>query len=335
MAKNTPAHVAQKNEKDNVKVKNKPLKALLVFLVIIAVIAGGLYLAAKIFIKPPVVIPDDNDSVPSGTSDRESGIYNIMLVGQDKISESTDTMIMVSVDTVNKKVNLLSIPRDTMANSDRSNKKINAAYSIGGEKQLQEEVAGVTGIKFDRYVLVDLAGFVKLVDAIGGIDIDVKMKMDYDDPAQNLHIHIKKGMQHLDGQTALEFVRFRHDYVDGNLGRVNAQKQFIDAVIKKVLSPSTIGKIPTLVDIANKNLKTDMSLTELLWFANQIKGMNSEDFDTHLLPGREGYYTKLAYYFVLEDETLELVNEFFNPNPKTPIKKLDLRYIDPKKITWN
>ena len=147
----------------------------------------------------------------------------------------------MAVDTVNGYVYGVSIPRDSKAIIGGKAHKINYAYNKGGTKLLADTISEQLGIPVDYTVCVNLQGFTALVDAIGGVDFEVPINMDYDDPIQGLSIHFKKGMQHLSGADALRVVRFRHNndgtgYGSEDLGRMQTQQKFLKAVAKKMLS---------------------------------------------------------------------------------------------------
>ena len=142
------------------------------------------------------------------TKTRKKDCYTFLVMGMDDGNGNTDTIMAVTFDVKGKHVSVISIPRDTLVDVPRTIKKINA-YSTGGIEEVQKEVSGILGFPVDHYITVNLRGFKALVDAVGGVDFEVPINMNYDDPTQNLHIHLSKGMQHLDGEKALQLVRFR------------------------------------------------------------------------------------------------------------------------------
>ena len=189
---------------------------------------------------------------------------------------------------------------------------------------LYDEVESVTGIRPDKYVLVSVDAFVDIIDAIGGVEVDVPINMYYKDPTQNLTINIKKGLQVLDGYDSMGFMRYRATYADGDLGRIKVQHTFVEAVIKKMLTPSTFARIPEISEIILDNLETDLTLGNAIWLGKQMLTMNLEtDVNMHTLPGRADYYDGLSYYFSNEEESLLLINEYYNPYTD-PIEKLNL-----------
>lgn len=303
---------------------------------IILVIAAVIMVIAAVMInhiKPPEIELSPvfgsairDEKVASFGVSRRDGVFTMLIVGTDAASRSTDTIMLATFDTEQKKMNVLSIPRDTIVNVRRATKKINAAYAMsdGDIFALYDEVESVTGIRPDKYMLVTVDAFVDIIDAIGGVPVDVPINMHYEDPTQNLKIHINKGPQVLDGYDAMGFMRYRATYADGDLGRIKVQHTFIEAVIKKMLTPTTFARVPELSQIILDNLETDLTLGNGIWLGKQMLTMNlEEDITIATLPGYADYYDGLSYYFPQEEDVLALINESFNPYD-TPIEELDL-----------
>lgn len=336
--------------KSKKKKKNSKAKVLItVFLVLISI---GLVITALAFhyVRPPEAaapISKDNtkstkesdivadDKIKINDSERKPDFFNVLILGTDLNGYHTDSIMIASFDIKAKKVKVLSVPRDTMINVKRNNKKINAAYCVNGEPgnidELYEELESVLGFKPDKYVCVSTGGFVKMIDAIGGVEVDVKRDMKYDDPSQDLYIDIKKGLQTLNGYDSMCFMRYRYGYVEGDVGRVRAQHQFVKALMDKMLTPTTLSKLPELVDIISKNVKTDLSTGNMIWLGKEALSMNVEtDVQTFILPGEGQYYKHISYFIPYEHKTLALVNEHFNPYVD-PIE--DVNIIDFEKLS--
>ena len=315
----------------NIRLTNKTKLIISIALIVAAVIMIVAAVAIN-NIKPPDtsdardghIIRDEK--VSSIGIDRKEDFFTVLIVGIDAASNSTDTIMLAAFDNNIKKMSILSIPRDTITNSNRANKKINAAYVLGGKdiRALCKEVEGVTGIYPDKYALVSVEGFVDMIDAIGGVEVDVPIDMVYNDPTQDLTISIKKGLQTLNGYDAMGFMRYRATYAEGDIGRIKMQHTFVDALIKKMLTPATFAKVPSLAEIINDNVETDLSLGNEIWLGKQLLTMNLEqDVVITMLPGYANYYENLSYYFPDEAAILEIVNEHFNPYT-TPIEELDI-----------
>lgn len=245
----------------------------------------------------------------------KDNFYTFLVTGTDHEGNHTDTILLVSLDTAAMKVNVVSVPRDTQVDVPREHKKLNAAYAYGGTKELKRELESILGFVPHYYIRVDLEAFSKVVDAVGGVEFDVPQDMDYDDPGQDLYIHLVKGQQILDGDKALQLVRFR-GYVNADLGRMQIQQQFLKALAKKILSPSNIIKLNTFIDIFQQDIKTDISLRDLQWFAQQIIKINPEsDINMQTLPHSDegGNYLGVNYLFLLPEEVVKMVNRTVNP----------------------
>ena len=264
----------------------------------------------------------------------KDNFYTFLVTGIDNEGYHTDTIMVVSLDTAAKKVNVVSVPRDTQVDVDRDHKKINAAYAYGGTKELKRELESILGFVPHYYIRVDLEAFTKLVDAVGGVEFDVPQDMDYDDPSQDLYIHLIKGRQLLDGDQALQLVRFR-GYFNADLGRMQTQQEFLKALAKEVLTPASILKINTFVDIFQQNVKTDISLRDLQWFAQQSIKLNpATDITMQTLPYSDdgGSYLGVFYLFLSPEEVVSMVNKTINPYT-TDITLEDVNIIRLKDLT--
>lgn len=243
-----------------------------VLLAIIAVVLVG---------KAPVRNPDNLDRI--------SGRSTILLCGTDEDGTRTDTILLLTLDRSEGSLRLLSIPRDTYAPAYYV-PKINSAYGAvgGGEKgmeQLMEQVKNVVGFMPDAYALVDLTAFVEAVDLLGGLDFDVPMDMDYDDPTQDLYIHLQAGEQHLTGEQLMWVVRFRSGYANADIGRTEVQRAVVKAAMKQWMRPQTLAALPGLWKIYQENLTTDLSARNLVWMARVLlKGVGG-DIEANVLPG--------------------------------------------------
>ena len=273
--------------------------------------------------------PDDGykGELPTVSGDRKEGVYTFLLVGTDMDDGNTDTIMVVSYDTVNQDISIMSIPRDTMINESWDIKKINSVYSRTGSSidALSNRVKKLIGFKPDFYVKVDLEMFVKLVDLVEGVEFDVPQDMDYDDNWQDLHIHLKKGVQVLDGEKAMELVRFRR-YAEGDIKRVQVQQDFMKALIKECLSIKHWGKIKAYIDLAMDNIQTDLEFGSIVWFAGNVLGINGvpalnmDDVYTCTIPGdywgeawSRATSSMQSYVTIYPKQVVELVNERFNP----------------------
>lgn len=298
---------------------------------IILVVAALLMIIAAVTVdrvSPPDVVNDNpaDDVVSEVSAERRENFFTVLVVGIDAASNSTDTIMLAAFDIENKKMNMMSIPRDTITNTTRKVKKINAAY-ISHHKDitaLMDEVESVTGVYPDKYALVTVDSFSEIIDEIGGVEFDVPFNMIYNDPTQDLKINIKKGYQTLCGHDAMGLMRYRATYAEGDIGRIKMQQAFVGAVMDKMMTASTIPKIPEIAQIIFDNVETNLTLGNEVWIGKELVTMNrEEDIFMTTLPGVAGSYDGLSYYFPNEEEVLSIVNEKFNPY-MDPIEKLDL-----------
>ena len=261
---------------------------------------------------------DGQRVVPSGM-ERKEHFFTILLGGLDDENGGSDTNLLVALDAENKTINVASLPRDTLLDVSWSVKKLNNAYHHGGFSQTMSEVSRLLGIPVDYYVTVDLRAFVELVDEIGGVDFDIPVDMDYDDPYQDLQIHFEKGPRHLTGEEALQVVRWRQNndgtgYATADIGRIDTQQAFLTAMAQQTLQLSNWDKIPGMAEIFQKWVDTDLKLSYLIWIGEQALNIGSEGLTFHTLPGDgSGYYKGGSYYVLDPEATLEMVNTYFNP----------------------
>lgn len=226
---------------------------------------------------------------------------NIMVLGVDERADDvgrSDTLFVVTVDTNTKEVAMLSIPRDTRVKiPGHGYDKINHAYAEGGHKLSQQAVEGLLGIPIDHYIMINFNAFNKIVDAVGGVDIDVEKRMYYEDPydgKDGLVIDLRPGLQHMDGNTAIQYVRYRDE--EGDIGRVQRQQKFIRALMKEVASPSVIPRIPAIIQQVSAAVKTDMSTTDMLSLAKILNDAYKNGLKADMVPGKPAYISDISYW---------------------------------------
>ncbi len=272
-----------------------------------------------------------------GDGERKSADYwTVLIIGRDTGGGGlTDTLLLASYDVTNQKATVMSIPRDTMVNIPYDIKRINAVYNYyGGEERgiqhLYKEIAQLVGFEPDFQVVVEWDAVGEIVDAIGGVYFDVPQDMNYDDPYQDLHIHQAAGYRLLSGDDAMQVLRYRHDnrkngvmkgYPDGDLGRIKTQQAFLKAMVDQLLKPKNMTKVGPLIEAFNKNVETDMSFQNILWFGQQavMGGLNTENVNFVTMPNRAKYaYSRSvgnmqSYVVPNARELLDLVNNELSP----------------------
>lgn len=258
-------------------------------------------------------------NMPDGTIDEyvegldeaeKSRPYNILVLGIDVEAKLTDVMMLCHIDPVEKEADILSIPRDTRVKVNGRTMKINASFNHGGVEQVIKTVKNLTGLPIHHYILINTAAFRDTIDALGGVDFNVPQNMDYEDPIQDLYIHLKEGYQHLDGDKAEQLVRYRR-YPNGDIDRIKVQQEFMHAVIDQKLSAGYVLKIPEIYSIIAKNTNTDMLGKEMLSSGKQLLAIDKENFKSFTVPGNGTYIGEVSYYVHYEDELKALIEENF------------------------
>jgi LCP family protein required for cell wall assembly len=259
-----------------------------------AAIAGALFASSSLLDKPLEKAAEDGMLTAHDKS-------TIMIMGVDERDDDvgrSDTLMIATLDPKKDQAALLSIPRDTRVKiKGHGYDKINAAYAYGGHKLTQNTVEGLLGVPMDHYVLINIKAFTRIIDALGGIDINVEKRMHYEDPWDDdggLVINLFPGQQHMDGKTAVTYVRYRDE--EGDIGRIGRQQKFMKAVMDKVTSPSIITKLPSIIREIMSSVKTDLSFRQLLEFAGTLKEAQKNGLKTDMVPGKPLYIQGVSYW---------------------------------------
>lgn len=288
-----------------------------------------------------------------GDGERKSEDYwTVLILGRDTGGGgNTDTILLASYDVTNQKAAVMSIPRDTMVNVPWDIKRINAVYNYygGGErglKHLYKEISQLVGFEPDFQVVVEWEAVGEIVDAMGGVRFDVPQDMNYDDPYQDLHIHQTAGNRLLSGDDAMQVLRYRHDnrrngvtrgYPDGDLGRIKTQQAFLKAMVQQLLQVKNMTKIGQFIEVFKKNVETDMSFQNILWFAQSaaLGGLKMENVNFVTMPNRaKSVYSRSvknmqSYVVPNAKQLLELVNNELSPFTEIfTLKDLDIMSVN-------
>ncbi|MFC9706892.1 LCP family protein [Paenibacillus sp. NPDC056933] len=234
---------------------------------------------------------DQNAESPSTPFPKWDGKerVNILLLGGDSRGDDagrSDSVMVASIDPVSKKAHLFSVLRDTYVDIPGHGKsRLNAAFSYGGVDLTKQTVGNLLGIPIQHYVYTDFTGFMALVDAVGGIDIDVEKDMYYTSKADKhmYDIDLKKGLQHMDGKTALQYVRFRHD-ATSDFTRTERQRIFMTELAKKMQSTTSLFKIPEILEAIAPYVETDLGPTQMLKLASLGFDINVNEIDKQQIP---------------------------------------------------
>ncbi len=241
-----------------------------------------------------------------------SSRVNILLTGYDidhhNISR-TDTIMIVSFDTSTGDFNILSVPRDTRVEiPGRGKNRVNAAYAFGGIDLTIETLENFLQVPIDYYVNLDFQGFIDIVDAMGGVELEVEQRMWYTDEAGGLRIDISPGEQVLDGEKALDYVRYRHT-PRGDIDRVQRQQKFISAAIRQLMHPSRLTDMPEIISTSLDSVYTDIDYSDALPFLRVVAALDFEEIETAKLPGFPEDINGASYWIAAEEEKDEIVDE--------------------------
>lgn len=277
---------------------------VLVFCFIFAAAAGALLASSGLFDSEPknnrTVNRADRENKETAlikAKDKTTILVMGVDVREDDVGRS-DTLMIATVDPKLDRASLLSVPRDTRVRiTGYGYDKINAAYAFGGEPLSEKTVENLLGIDIDHYVIINTKSFVKIIDALGGLDIDVEKRMYYEDPWDDdggLIIDLYPGMQHMDGETAVTYVRYRDE--EGDIGRIHRQQKFMEACLDKIISPDIVTRIPAVVREITEAIDTDMTFRQLLEIAGALKAAQSNGLQTDMVPGYPLYIDGISYW---------------------------------------
>lgn len=305
---------------------------------LVIAISGGILYNTLIYQGPPKTTQTDKDKTQDKNNDEEDIDYvmsetqeamsqTVAIFGLDKTGVLTDVILVAHFDSETSEVKVIAIPRDTYVKWTESQRqllpsrnrwvkesKINEMSSYGGLDNIRgltiNQIERILGLRIDHYVLIDLAAFRKIVDAVGGVEVDVPQNMRYTDEAGGLYINLQAGKQLLDGKKAEQLVRFRQ-YGSGDLGRIQTQQLFLQAMAEKVLSPAMLRSFPTLITTLFTSVKTDVKLLEMPKYYPYIEDLHPSKIDFYNLPGSARRQNGISYFFVDIDETEQLVRDLF------------------------
>lgn len=225
----------------------------------------------------------------------------------------TDTMMLIKANFDTGELDLLSLPRDTRVLVRGKEDKLNHAHAYGGTDLTMKTVRDFTGLDVDYYVKVDYRAVKGIVEAIGGVELDVPINMKYRDPYSDppLNINIKKGLQVLDGDNAHDFLRFRSGYPEGDLGRIKAQQYFLKELMKQTLQPKNIFKLPKLIETYYDYVETNIPMSVMLKGALSGNKMDVENLNTNTIPGEDKRIGGLDYLIYNRVDTAVIIQEMF------------------------
>ena len=305
-------------------IKNHKI-ALLILAVFLATVGASYYIFHGLFESARPGVADATAEI-SNEKEPENKTINFLLLGVDERSGDvgrSDTIMMLSANLATKRIGLVSVPRDSRVDMIKyGSTKVNHAYAYGGITLAKQTIEKLLNVKADHYFVINFSAFKKIIDLLGGVDLDVEKDMYYRDDydgENGLVIDLQKGQQHLDAEKAIEYVRYRDE--EGDIGRVKRQQKFLNAVLAKFTSPSTILKIPSIIKEVRNSIQTDMSFADMVEYLSFLK--NGTDYKTtaFMVPGSPQMIDYLSYWIVnypkLYDE-LQAMNNFILDRENTP-----------------
>lgn len=257
--------------------------------------------------------------------------FYMLLLGTDGRPEEdtyrTDSIILARVDPINKQVTLISVPRDTKVVYKGSTMKINAVFTYGaaddgsGAQEMVEAVNELCGVEISEYAEINFDGMKALVDAVGGIDINVPEGDGVDDPEAG-PVVIEPGQQHMDGEAALTFSRARHQFADGDYTRMRHQRMVLGALADQILNNMDVSTVPALVESLSDMVHTSLTVPDIISLINAMRGMSVDNMYSANIPswaGADTYINGQSYVFVYEDELAEMMERVeAGENPEGP-----------------
>ena len=299
----------------------KITKGIFIFLaiaVVVVLLMIGVLFAAKLMAGLYGGASEVDKNADTVVNENEDIRFNVLVMGKDKTSGLYDMIMLASYNVTSNQACVVQIPRDTYANyTAESYKKINGApNALGGEREFCDFLSEALCVKIDKYVSIDLDAVGKVVDLIGGVEVDIPFDMNYRDTSQGLSIQLKKGKTVLDGEMAQQFVRYRSGYAEGDLGRMDAQKIFLAAFMSKLKSSASLLRIKEIFGAVSKEMRTDISMSDIVILATQAFSISSDRITFVTLAG-QGAIAKVSgasYYVLSRPSAIKIVNEFLGGN---------------------
>lgn len=295
-------------EKKKKNIFQRITRVFVVLVVIGTILWGALYAVNYMLGEEKIENPD---GTTSKVYNKKKNEINALISGTNE--NLTDTIMYVNYNVETGKIAMMSIPRDTYITNELCvGHKLNSLYRGKNTEAFVKQIEELLGTEIDYYLIFDAEMLHGIVDAIGGVEVDVPIRMKYDDPTQKLHIDLKPGKQVLNGQQAEWFVRYRKSndgvsYARGDLQRTEVQQEFIKTLISQVLSAKNITKIPELINIALNNTDTNITTREALRYVTDVPKINSSSITSVTAPGSAKYINGTSYFVLDEENTKVLV----------------------------
>ena len=305
--------------------------AVVVVFLAVGVGAGFYFASSSLFDKPAKRVRTETPKYqPTETLLVAKDKTTVMIMGVDERVDDvgrSDTLMLATVDPKKKNASLLSIPRDTRVHiPGYGYDKINVAYSLGNHELTQDTVEEFLDTPVEHYVLIKVPAFKRIIDAIGGVDIDVEKRMYYVDEWDDdggLVIDLYPGPQHMDGATAITYVRYRDE--DGDIGRIERQQKFMKAVMNQVMSPSIIPRLPSIISEVMSSVETDLSFRQCLELAGALKEAQANGLKTKMVAGRPMYIDEISYWipdvYDIREDMADMLGITISDNAKSEMER--------------
>lgn len=250
----------------------------------------------------------------------EDNEVTFLMLGVDALEDKnngirTDTIMVMKCNFDTGEMKILSIPRDTRLPVKGSLDKVNHAYNYGGVKLTMKTINDYLGTEIEYYVMIDYRAVKEIVDAIGGVALNVPRRMEYYDPTDGFRVDLKKGQQILDGEKSMQYLRWRKNnamtagYREGDVGRIEAQQYFLKEFIKQTLTPKNITKLPRIVQTYFRRVDTNIPIKHILNGISLANNLDSENIEMEILPGYGEYIEDVSYFIVKKNQMHKLVEE--------------------------
>ena len=296
-----------------------------IVLIIFGIALASVLFFVSVFFAVRLMLVFDNDanaveinrenadgSVTSTVTDGDMRT-NFLVLGKDEASGLYDMIMLVSYNMTRSELNVVQIPRDTYAEfTEGSYKKLNGAVAaLGSERALCDFLSKALCVSIDHYISLDLYSVGEIVDVLGGVEVDVPFDMDYEDPSQGLSIHLKKGINLLDGNAARKFLRYRSGYLEGDVGRIDAQKLFLAALVKKLKSDLSLFDIGAIVAALSDDVKMSVAMSDAIILSRQIMSIAPENvrFVTLAGEGAVAESSGASYYVVSRSAAVKILRD--------------------------
>lgn len=270
----------------------------------------GIVLWSGLFAVNNLVAKDTLTTISNSISRKEEIKKEISFLVAGTNENLTDSIIYGKYNTETNKLYMMSIPRDTYTDNEMCNgHKINAIYRGKNLDAFLTEIEKLLEVTIDYYAIYDNSFIKEVVNCVGGVEIYVPQRMYYKGGNPEFIIDLEEGVQTLNGDEAEQFLRFRSGYANADLGRIEAQRNFIKAFIKTIVNKKNITKIPSVIKIALENTKTNATTRELMKYIDEVKEINLEEIESITMPNEPQYINGLSYVIANKDEARRIIQE--------------------------